>query len=210
MIQDTAADGRVEARPCPFCGERPTAEECAGPYRKSGLISCENEDCNAGPTVTGSTLKIAIEKWNGPASLASAAGDPTSTRLRALSNAASPGLWKDDTYRDEDGDCRYDARQAINQDGRTLFDTSNSEVKLIEHDYDGEGLGSSWDEQGARDITFAVALVNAYRFGQLVASVDRTQVPADGGADKLEEVERLRAHSSPAVRAGDDEGGATC
>lgn len=53
-----------EALPCPFCGELPKIQPWHGGSPTKVLISCDNEDCEVGPSVTGGTADEAHERWN--------------------------------------------------------------------------------------------------------------------------------------------------
>jgi len=53
-----------EMKPCPFCGEAPEIEPWHGGAPTKKLISCQNEDCEVGPSVTGETEDEAVAYWN--------------------------------------------------------------------------------------------------------------------------------------------------
>jgi len=50
--------------PCPFCGTIPIIEPWHGGGPLKRLISCQNENCEVAPAVTGTTQKKAITYWN--------------------------------------------------------------------------------------------------------------------------------------------------
>lgn len=54
----------VQVLLCPFCGKFPEAQRWHGGGPRKTLIGCENEHCHASPSVTGSTARIAEERWN--------------------------------------------------------------------------------------------------------------------------------------------------
>lgn len=101
---------------------------------------------------------------------------PLSDRLlafKALCSDASPGPWEDLQCNAISSDQTYYAVQG--PDGKTLFDSANSENMELheEHDDDGKGGVTYWDEIGRRNLEFAAAA--------------RTEVPF-----LFEEIERLR------------------
>lgn len=121
-------------------------------------------------------------------------------RLDALSAKATQGTWEIDSVYDPDalatsgGGCTRGFHDfEVIADGRSrpvrLFDSINADDKLIEddrHDLDG----SAWDAVGRANLEFVVALVNAYRSGQLATrapTADAERIAALEG-----EVERLR------------------
>lgn len=118
--------------------------------------------------------------------------DITPEALEALSKKATPGTWEVDSEYDNDalysggGGCgsgfkNYFIGADVGGTWKTLLDTVNSDHKLIEEDYD-EGGKEAWDVIGRANAAFIVALVNAYRTGQLV--------PAMPSGDVVEAVAR--------------------
>lgn len=103
-------------------------------------------------------------------------------QVLALSEKATPGVWEADSVRN-DG---CDFAKAVNTEGRSLFDTLNSEVALIETEADDDYV-SRWDSQGRADIEAAIAAVNFLREhgpailaavgGEAVGAIDETGEP---------------------------------
>ncbi len=60
----TKKDDKKGLLPCPFCGIIPIIEPWHGGGPLKRLISCVNEDCGVGPSVSGATRMKAIAKWN--------------------------------------------------------------------------------------------------------------------------------------------------
>lgn len=50
--------------PCPFCGSIPVAQPWHGGGPTKTLVGCENDDCDAKPSVVGSTKARAVRIWN--------------------------------------------------------------------------------------------------------------------------------------------------
>lgn len=106
-----------------------------------------------------------------------------SDTLAALSEAATQGEWDTDTLNSEgsygSGD---DIRECFattaiyDASGKVLFDALNSDACLVHEEWDEEdGYCHASDLTSAANAAFIVALVNAYRTGQLVPvpSVER-------------------------------------
>lgn len=53
-----------ELRTCPWCGATPMIEPWHGGGPRRRMVSCENDECDVRPGVTGSTLGRAMLKWN--------------------------------------------------------------------------------------------------------------------------------------------------
>lgn len=52
---------RLVPKPCPFCGKGPLLVPWHGaPW----MLSCENDECDVAPSVTGKTERGAITRWN--------------------------------------------------------------------------------------------------------------------------------------------------
>lgn len=99
-----------------------------------------------------------------------------SDTLAALSAAAAQGEWETDTLNSEgsygSGDDIHEcfATTAIyDASGKVLFDALNSDACLVHEEWDEEdGYCHASDLTSAANAAFIVALVNAYRTGQLV------------------------------------------
>lgn len=90
-------------------------------------------------------------------------------RLEALDKAATPGPWEVDHEADEITRSHdYYVGAAINGKWQTLFDTVNSDYKLIDEDRDGDG-GMAWDVIGEANTALIVAIRNA--LPEIIASL---------------------------------------
>jgi hypothetical protein len=49
---------------CPFCGSDPLMERWHGGGPNKRMVSCDNEECDVAPMVTGESVREAVEKWN--------------------------------------------------------------------------------------------------------------------------------------------------
>lgn len=49
---------------CPFCGAQPVIQKWHGGGPRKRLICCDNVECHASPSVSGSTEARAVERWN--------------------------------------------------------------------------------------------------------------------------------------------------
>ena len=63
-IKDPEVLAATEAKACPWCGTRPTIQPWHGGAPAKKMVSCENEDCDVAPSVTGETRTKALSAWN--------------------------------------------------------------------------------------------------------------------------------------------------
>jgi len=125
--------------------------------------------------------------------------------LERLSKAATQGVWEVDSEYDNDalysggGGCgsgfkNYFIGADVGGKWKTLLDTVNSDHKLIEEEFDEDGK-HAWDVIGQANAAFIVALVNAYRTGQLVPAM-----PSD--VDLVAEAECMKQMRETAQEMG--------
>lgn len=62
--EEPRAVDKVEARSCPWCGHQPYIEPWHGGKPTKVMVSCNNGECCASPSVTGQTRKESLEAWN--------------------------------------------------------------------------------------------------------------------------------------------------
>lgn len=113
-------------------------------------------------------------------------------KLDELSAAATQGEWYTDTENSEgeygtgpDTHSGFLVSVIYGPDGKSLFDPHNSDCIEVHEDYpDEDGYVSAWDETSRRNAAFIVALVNAYRTGQLVP-----REAVEGAVEALERIE---------------------
>ena len=55
---------RIDARPCPFCGNLPTIQPWHGGGKRKRLVACSAPVCTVQPQVTGGTRATALARWN--------------------------------------------------------------------------------------------------------------------------------------------------
>lgn len=107
----------------------------------------------------------------------------TKPDLAALSEAATLGPWEIDTLKSEgsygtgdDTTEGFEVSAIYDAKGRALFDALNSDLIEVHEDYaDEDGYSLAHDLTSSANAAFIVALVNAYRSGDLVL-IDRETV----------------------------------
>ena len=82
--------------------------------------------------------------------------------VKKKAEAATPGPWEDDSIRNEgDYGSGEDTRSkfhsyAVYADGKAICDTLNSDLALVEEEYDEDGA-SAWDEVGRKNMAYISA-----------------------------------------------------
>ncbi|HBR1008071.1 TPA: ead/Ea22-like family protein [Klebsiella pneumoniae] len=97
-------------------------------------------------------------------------------RMKAAAEKATPGEWWADEVKNEGcygsgDDCveGFTSYAIYGADGKTLFDSLNSDVACISEEYDGEGH-VAWDETAQRNAEF-IALANPANILALVEAL---------------------------------------
>lgn len=105
-------------------------------------------------------------------------------RMKAAAEKATPGEWWSDEVKNEGcygsgDDCveGFTSYAIYGSDGKTLFDSLNSDAACICEEYDGEGH-VAWDETAQRNAEF-IALANPANIFALVEAVEKAQAKAD-------------------------------
>ncbi|HCF8534891.1 ead/Ea22-like family protein [Klebsiella pneumoniae] len=98
-------------------------------------------------------------------------------RMKAAAEKATPGEWWADEVKNEGcygsgDDCveGFTSYAIYGADGKTLFDSLNSDVACISEEYDGEGH-MAWDETAQRNAEF-IALANPANILALVEALE--------------------------------------
>lgn len=120
-------------------------------------------------------------------------------RLRELSKRATPGPWAaeseksdgsygsgEDTYEGYDTATIVTEAEIRHGSAGVLFESHNSTVGSIAEEHDDEWF-RAWDEVSEANAKFIVALVNAYRSGQLHDATALAEAEARGRRQGLEE-----------------------
>lgn len=105
-------------------------------------------------------------------------------RMKAAAEKATPGEWWADEVKNEGcygsgDDCveGFTSYAIYGADGKTLFDSLNSDVACISEEYDGEGH-VAWDETAQRNAEF-IALANPANILALVEALEKAQQRID-------------------------------
>lgn len=64
ILKDPVVLSVEDAKPCPWCGTQPTIQPWHGGAPTKKMVSCESEDCDVSPQVTGETRRKALARWN--------------------------------------------------------------------------------------------------------------------------------------------------
>lgn len=101
-------------------------------------------------------------------------------RMKAAAEKATPGEWWADEVKNEGcygsgDDCveGFTSYAIYGADGKTLFDSLNSDAACISEEYDGEGH-VAWDETAQRNAEF-IALANPANILVLVEALEKAQ-----------------------------------
>lgn len=101
-------------------------------------------------------------------------------RMKAAAEKATPGEWWADEVKNEGcygsgDDCveGFTSYAIYGADGKTLFDSLNSDAACISEEYDGEGH-VAWDETAQRNAEF-IALANPANILALVEALEKAQ-----------------------------------
>ncbi|STV04252.1 Uncharacterised protein [Klebsiella pneumoniae] len=104
--------------------------------------------------------------------------------MKAAAKKATPGEWWADEVKNEGcygsgDDCveGFTSYAIYGSDGKTLFDSLNSDAACISEEYDGEGH-VAWDETAQRNAEF-IALANPANVSALVEALEKTQQRID-------------------------------
>ncbi|WP_163554810.1 ead/Ea22-like family protein [Klebsiella pneumoniae] len=105
-------------------------------------------------------------------------------RMKAAAEKATPGEWWADEVKNEGcygsgDDCveGFTSYAIYGSDGKTLFDSLNSDAACICEEYDGEGH-VAWDETAQRNAEF-IALANPANVLALVEALEKAQQKID-------------------------------
>lgn len=64
MDRDPVVLEATEASSCPWCGQQPTIQPWHGGKPTKKMVSCDNDYCAVGPSVTGETRRQALSFWD--------------------------------------------------------------------------------------------------------------------------------------------------
>jgi hypothetical protein len=94
----------------------------------------------------------------------------------------SPLPWIAGQTPTEGGSGRYMAYSLVDAEGRVVADCLNSQVAMIETDFDEkDGFRHCWDEQGRADFDFMVRAINSHN--ELLEALDAAAAELHGFAD---------------------------
>lgn len=122
-------------------------------------------------------------------------------RLRKLEAKSTPAPWEVDSEYDHDahysggGGCgcgfkNFFVGAEVNGQWKTLFDTVNSDLKLIEEDYDEDG-SNAWDSIGLANAELVAALRNA--LPEIATSITTLVAERDALRHILETITAMQA-----------------
>ncbi|MBC5115058.1 ead/Ea22-like family protein [Klebsiella quasipneumoniae] len=133
-------------------------------------------------------------------------------RMKAAAEKATPGEWWADEVKNEGcygsgDDCveGFTSYAIYGADGKTLFDSLNSDAACISEEYDGEGH-VAWDETAQRNAEFialanpayVLALVEALESEKRICATWRKTAKSTG--EKLEKAQTINAAAEKLVR----------
>ena len=112
--------------------------------------------------------------------------------MKAAAEKATPGEWWADEVKNEgcygSGDDSvegFTSYAIYDSDGKTLFDSLNSDAACISEEYDGEGH-VAWDETAQRNAEF-IAIANPANILALVEALERAQAENTAGVAGMAE-----------------------
>ena len=130
-------------------------------------------------------------------------------RMKAAAEKATPGEWWADDVKNEGcygsgDDCveGFTSYAIYGSDGRTLFDSLNSDSACISEEYDGEGH-VAWDETAQRNAEF-IALANPANVLALVEALEKAQQRIGKLEKKLTDHKRMNQEMAKAMLTPND------
>ncbi|GAA5627493.1 hypothetical protein Brsp05_02784 [Brucella sp. NBRC 12953] len=176
-----------ELKPCPFCGAAAEMQPWHGGAPTKQLISCSDDQCDVGPSVTGETPEEAATRWN-----TRPAAPVEGLETVAWTNAAQLGFLKDEKWKVVPMAMWAKEYVASSTDDIKLVTRSQAEAIIAERDAEIDRLKKinamimGDDENAPR-----------YTTKRLKQEVERvTQVMRGEAADREAHVKTLQADNS--------------